>query len=175
MLAVGLCRWVPACIQLFFKGELSRDGAKAALLFECLKTQTPEALATSAATFADKWLPKHLNPDTHARLCAHQAQGDRVVVVSAAPDIWMHAVCNALSVECICTEMARNTKGQLQPGFKGRNCRGAEKENRIRAAFLLADFDQIVAYGNSSGDREMLQLADEAWFCKKNGQLIRLK
>jgi len=175
MLTKGLFRWVISCAKLLVTGEFSRDSAKSALLFACLKSQTPEALATSAAAFADQWLPQHLNPHTQARLQAHRAEGDRVVVVSAAPDIWMHAICQALGVECICTEMARDAAGYLQPTFKGRNCRGAEKVNRIRAVFSLNDFEEIIAYGNSSGDREMLELAHEAWFCKKNGQLIRLK
>jgi phosphoserine phosphatase len=42
----------------------------------------------------------------------------------------------------------------------GNNCRGAEKLSRLKE--LLGGWDgyQIYAYGNSAGDREMLQAAD---------------
>ena len=174
-LVKALLRWGIACVNLLFIGKFSRDTAKAALLFECLKSFSPERLARAADEFAQVWLPAHLNPTTLAQLQMHLAQGNRVVVVSAAPDVWLKAICQKLEVECICTEMARDTEGRLLPMFKGPNCRGPEKVRRVAERFALETFTSIVAYGNSAGDRAMLHRADEAWFCKKNGQLIRLK
>ncbi|HEU5146872.1 MAG TPA: haloacid dehalogenase-like hydrolase, partial [Chryseosolibacter sp.] len=46
----------------------------------------------------------------------------------------------------------------------GRNCYGDEKVCRIKEEFDLPSFERIIAYGDSSGDREMLQLANESHY-----------
>jgi len=44
--------------------------------------------------------------------------------------------------------------------FTGPNCRGMEKVNRLRAHFG-GDIRLAAAYGDTSGDRQMLQIAQE--------------
>jgi len=44
------------------------------------------------------------------------------------------------------------------------NCNGKEKVSRIKEAFNLADFETVYAYGDSSGDKEMLAIATHAHF-----------
>ena len=45
-----------------------------------------------------------------------------------------------------------------------RNCFGVEKVNRIRQEYDLSQWDFIYAYGDSRGDQEMLDLADERYY-----------
>ena len=54
--------------------------------------------------------------------------------------------------------------GLITGKIKGINCYGPEKESRIRAAYMLKDFDEILAYGDSEGDREMLALASKKFY-----------
>jgi phosphatidylglycerophosphatase C len=49
-------------------------------------------------------------------------------------------------------------------GLGGENCNGPEKVRRIDGALDRAGFARVWAYGDSSGDREMLALADEPSF-----------
>ena len=49
-------------------------------------------------------------------------------------------------------------------GLEGANCRGPEKVRRVRALVDLEVFDRVWAYGDSSGDRELLAIADEPSF-----------
>ena len=50
------------------------------------------------------------------------------------------------------------------PGaFAGPNCRGEEKVRRLRAAYG-DDVRLAAAYGDTSGDTEMLAIADEPGF-----------
>ena len=42
-----------------------------------------------------------------------------------------------------------------------KNCHDPEKVKRIRELYNLSDYKYIYAYGNSRGDHEMLDIADE--------------
>jgi phosphoserine phosphatase len=48
--------------------------------------------------------------------------------------------------------------------FRTPNCRGGEKVNRLKEHFDFSAIDYVYAYGNSRGDREMLELADEKFY-----------
>ena len=45
--------------------------------------------------------------------------------------------------------------------IKGKNCLGPQKVVRIKEKYDLSDFDEIFAYGDTSGDKEMLEIADK--------------
>ena len=46
----------------------------------------------------------------------------------------------------------------------GANCYGAEKVRRVREAYDTDAFERVIAYGDSRGDKEMLEFADEAHY-----------
>ncbi|MBP3840389.1 MAG: haloacid dehalogenase-like hydrolase, partial [Chryseobacterium sp.] len=48
--------------------------------------------------------------------------------------------------------------------FIGKNCNGPEKVKRIIEAVKGRKFDKTIAFGDTSGDREMLVWADESQF-----------
>ena len=48
--------------------------------------------------------------------------------------------------------------------FIGKNCNGPEKVKRIIETVNERKFDKIIAFGDTSGDREMLSWADESHF-----------
>lgn len=103
-----------------------------------------------------------LRPDTLARLRWHQRQGHRTVIVSASMGAYLRPLADRLGVDAVlCTDVTLDGDrytGVLDHG----NCRGREKARRLRAWMAergLSDAT-VWAYGNSRGDRELLQLAD---------------
>lgn len=107
-------------------------------------------------------LQRRLNPQALQRLRWHQDQGHRVILCSASPAFILQPLAAALGVELIATEVARRN-GILVPRLAGPNCKGPEKPRRL-AALLARDglaLDAVVleAYGDSVGDRELLQQA----------------
>ncbi|MCZ6166669.1 hypothetical protein O6B35_01880 [Campylobacter ureolyticus] len=46
----------------------------------------------------------------------------------------------------------------------GKNCYAKEKVRRIKETFDLSKFDKIIAYGDSRGDKEMIEFADEGYY-----------
>lgn len=53
---------------------------------------------------------------------------------------------------------------KLTGKFASQNCHCIEKVNRIKEIYDLDDYEYIYAYGDSSGDKELLALADESFY-----------
>ncbi len=48
--------------------------------------------------------------------------------------------------------------------IQGKNCNGREKVKRIKNEYDIESFDKIYAYGDSNGDKPMLEMADIKYF-----------
>lgn len=113
--------------------------------------------------YAAEVLPTVLRPNALERIDWHQRQGDVVVVVSASLDVYVDPWCKAIGVQCICTELeARN--GRLTGRYRQGDCSGHAKVRRIREQHDLSQYSVIYAYGDSSEDREMLELAHRKYY-----------
>ena len=104
-----------------------------------------------------------LRDDTVARLRRHRELGHTVIFASASLDPYLVPLGGSLGVDAVvCTVLERGADGRLTGRLVGANCRGAEKARRVRDWLLendLADAE-LWAYGDSSGDDELLALAD---------------
>ena len=67
----------------------------------------------------------------------------------------------------LCTTV-RYENGVFQGDLSTPICNYAEKARRIRAAFPLESFDQIIAWGNSEGDEAMFALSDWVYDFRKD-------
>lgn len=103
-------------------------------------------------------LQGQLRPEAMRRLLAHQQSGDRVLLCSASPRMLLQPLADALGVELLCTELHR-VDGRWQPRLDGANCKGGEKVRRLETHLGPLEGLRIEAYGDSRGDRELLQVA----------------
>lgn len=90
----------------------------------------------------------------------HKDQGHEVVVVSASLKNWLQPWCDKQDVQLLCTQFKENN-GKMKWEFNPANCHGPAKVDCIKSQYDLEQFDKIYAYGDSSGDTEMLAIADE--------------
>lgn len=105
-------------------------------------------------------IQKILRPKAMERIRWHQNNGDRVVVVSASLECLLRPWCTQNLLELIGTQL--EIKEDTVTGkLLSKNCYGLEKVNRIHQNFNLNDYETIYAYGDSRGDREMLEIAHE--------------
>lgn len=89
----------------------------------------------------------------------HRSEGHDVVIVSASLQSYLAPVGESLALDALlCTQLEADAQGLCTGRMIGGNCRGQEKANRL--ATWINDPDAIVwAYGDSSGDTEMLAMA----------------
>jgi phosphatidylglycerophosphatase C len=159
-LVVGAFRLSFKFLGLLFSGKWSNGAAKAEVLAVFLEGKTRSELQTFGEAFCQQKLPSMLRTELLNPLQRAQAAGERVVIVSASPDLWLEPFCRAMGFRLICTELSYESD-IFRGGFATPNCNGPEKARRILAAYDLRTFDSIVAYGNSSGDASMFDLANK--------------
>lgn len=132
--------------------------AKEKLLAAFFKGRKADSFQRIADEYSLTRIESIVRPQAMEKIRRHQARGDRVVVVSASMESWLKGWCGINRIELIATRLeVRN--GRLTGRFATKNCYGIEKVNRIKELYNLPDFSTIHAYGDSCGDREMLQLA----------------
>jgi phosphatidylglycerophosphatase C len=108
--------------------------------------------------FTEKKLPALIRPGALKAIEEYKKEGAVVAVVSASAENWVAPWCEKVGILCIATQLEIKN-GVVTGNLCGANCFGPEKVNRIKKQFLLSDYDHIIAYGDSSGDREMFGIA----------------
>ena len=86
-----------------------------------------------------------------------------VVIVTASPENYVRLWCEQNGLSCIGTRL-ETKDGFLTGKLNGKNCYGIEKVERILKYYNLSDYQEILAYGDSSGDLPMLNLAVRAFY-----------
>ncbi|MBF8455803.1 HAD-IB family hydrolase [Kaistella sp. G5-32] len=84
-------------------------------------------------------------------------------IVSASLDIWVKPFAEKLNIKLIATR-AEFENDIFTGNLIGRNCNGAEKLNRIKEEIGDKKYDKTIAFGDTSGDKEMLAWANEGQF-----------
>jgi len=143
-------------------GRADRDAAKTRLIARALKGRSYVDVAARGRIYARRVVDRGLRPEVLARLRWHQGAGHDVVIVSASLDAYLHEIARLLDVDAVlCTTLEVDRDGIVTGELAGGNCRGPEKAARI-AAHLDADRANVTlwAYGDSSGDEELLAMAD---------------
>lgn len=84
-------------------------------------------------------------------------------IVSASLDLWVQPFAEKFGMHLLATK-AEFVNGIFTGNFVGSNCNGAEKLSRIKEAISGKKFDKTIAFGDTSGDREMLDWANESHF-----------
>ena len=102
-----------------------------------------------------------IRPDAEARIRWHQAQGHRIIVVSASFEAYVTPVVSSLGIdEVIATRWEVDPETRVLTGrLDGLNVRSEAKVTLLEE-LLGGSCDLAYAYGNSSGDTAMLARAE---------------
>jgi HAD superfamily hydrolase (TIGR01490 family) len=117
----------------------------------------------------DKWgfefcavIDKMLCPKAVEALNSHKKNSDKIVIVSASIENWIRPWADKAGISMVlATKIETDEKGLITGRFLTKNCYGQEKVNRLLEAFPDMSNYRLVAYGDSRGDREMIEFADD--------------
>jgi phosphatidylglycerophosphatase C len=162
-LTTGLVLRAPRVLTATLRRD--RDALRALASEVALRGVTRAKLESHAADLAAQLIAGGLRDDTVARLRWHVEQGHRVVIVSASYVQYVEAVGAYLGVESILATMVDFDESDRCAGrILGANCRAEEKVRRLSAWMssigVTREVATIWAYGDSSGDRALLDFAD---------------
>lgn len=159
-------------LGLALAGRSERGLQKEQVLGRLLADRRLSDLEEAAEDFAEAAMATRLRQDVVARLHAHLVAGDPVVVVTASPELVITPIARRLGpVPVLGTRLEVDDHGRLTGRLLGANVCGVEKLSRLTD--WLADNGSTMrwAYGNSSGDRELLAAAAEPmWVGRRRGQ-----
>jgi HAD superfamily hydrolase (TIGR01490 family) len=160
---INMLKFVPYFI--LWKTKLMHNGTAKEHLFRIFfKGVDEKNFKAIAKNYSLTKLDSIMREDRMKLLNEHKNNGDRVVIVSASMQSWIQPWCDKNDIELLSTQLEFKD-GKFTGKFATPNCHGTEKENRIRELLHVQDYETIYAYGDSSGDTQMLAMADKpTWY-----------
>ena len=160
--ALGLVRLAPAVAT--YAHDRDRGRIKAASVREFLKGVPRAELEVEAGRFADRVWDRFMRPDALKVWNDWGQRGAHRVIVTASPETTVAPFARRLGADALLgTPLVFDADDRVTGAFASPNCRGEEKVRRLRAVYG-DDIRLAAAYGDTSGDAEMLAIADEAGF-----------
>lgn len=129
---------------------------------------------------------KGMNIDDFNALCTHFAEQNKhllrpagiekvrqaieeeqatVLIISASIDNWVRPFFDEIDkkIQVLGTQIETNG-GRLTGQFTTKNCYGQEKVNRLTALYPHREAYELIAFGDSRGDKELLDFADKGFY-----------
>lgn len=151
-------------VLVLYKLGLIPNGRAKEIIFSFfyknLKEKTFFELATA---FAHTRLPGMLRNRAEEKLLWHLGQGHTVIIITASVEHWIKPWADLKKIGLVGTRIEVKN-GMITGKFTGQNCFGKEKVARLKELIRPEDFSYIYAYGDSEGDKEFMQLADEKYW-----------
>jgi HAD superfamily hydrolase (TIGR01490 family) len=176
--------WLPfafgtAKAQLrYIQGKTSRVCVKQEMMRWSMVGARKEDIIRMAEEFADKEIRDGLRPGAWKALEQHRANGDEIVIASAAVCVIVDAIARRLNVpHWVSTEM-KWEDGRLAADFETENCYGPAKLTRVKSLFaqypeLKQNHTVITMYSDSYSDIEILRYSDKAVAVNADAKLKR--
>lgn len=142
---------------------IPNDKAKEKMITYFFKNWESDFFQKIADKYAIEKIDNIVRPKAIKKIKWHQEQGHKIVIVSASMENWLKKWCDNHNIDLIATRLEVQD-GKLTGKFATKNCYGIEKINRIKERYDLSKYDYIYAYGDSSGDKEMLNLAHKSYY-----------
>lgn len=113
--------------------------------------------------FCNDHIEQFVKTEAMEKLAWHQSRGDKIVIVSASLELYLKPWCENQNIDLICTKLC-SREGYFTGAYRGKDCTGLEKVCRIQQRYNLEEYGTVYAYGDTSEDMAMLDLADEKYY-----------
>jgi HAD superfamily hydrolase (TIGR01490 family) len=98
---------------------------------------------------------------------SHKEKNDKIVIISASIENWIKPWAEKTGIDMVLATKIETDKNNLLTGlFLTKNCYGQEKVNRFSELFPDRKDFEIIAYGDSRGDKELIKFADKGFYNK---------
>lgn len=157
--AIGMAKLSPYIVA-FSLGAITHTQIKERYLTYFFRGWKKSKLDQYGQAYAMNVLPLLIKPAALDRLNWHRSEGHRIIIVTASIGLWVSYWCEQLGVEIISSELAFEND-RVTGRLASLNCAGQEKVNRLKDLLDITAYEFIFAYGDSQGDLQMLNIADE--------------
>ena len=149
----------PAALKYLFDRDPGK--LKAAAVKRFLAGLPRDVLNEEAMEFATSAAPMLFRPDALRAWRRYRQDGARLMIVTASPENIVAPFARGLGADMLIgTRLIFDQDDRVQGGLLGDNCRGPVKVQRIKEV-LGEDTVLAAAYGDTDGDWEMLEMAEQ--------------
>ncbi|MDR0825300.1 MAG: HAD-IB family hydrolase [Prevotella sp.] len=103
-------------------------------------------------------------PEAIAKIRRHQQDGHAVIIASASVYNWIAPWAKSMNINAVIATRIEVKDGIITGKFHGANCHGQEKVERLMELYPDRDNYQLYAYGDSNGDKQLLEIADYPFY-----------
>lgn len=159
---VQFIRHIPLFVLLKLK-LADAEKVKKSFIGSILKGQNETKIKEKSRKFFEVNYPKIVRENAMDFIKNIDQNNTESLLVTASLDIWTQPFADAFKMELISTK-AEFKDGVFTGNFIGKNCNGKEKLERIKKEIADEKYDKIIAFGDTSGDRPMLNWANEGHY-----------
>jgi HAD superfamily hydrolase (TIGR01490 family) len=159
---LGFLLHAPWLLAMKFK-LMSNQSVKEKILKYFFSNENEEDFKDKCTAFHQQVLPGLFRSGALKEINKLKEGNTIVVIVSASPENWIRPWTEFINVELIASRLEVKN-GMITGKIVGKNCHGQEKVRRIKEKYVLTDYTDVYAYGDTSGDKDMLSLAKNAFY-----------
>lgn len=149
-------KFIPLFLLSKFK-LVNTEFVKQTFISSFLKGKPKEEINVLSQNYFNKRINSLIHPKALQYLKNIENTNDKYIV-TASLDIWVEPFANFFGFRLISTKA--EFKNQIFTGkFATPNCNGKEKVKRIVCEIQLSQFKEIYAFGDTKGDKYMLELS----------------
>ncbi len=149
----------------FLIGMIPRQKAKEKIITTFFKGIPIEKLHQQGNIFATTRLKELLRPDALKRIKWHIDQGHECILISASLDIYLRPWAEQMGFQHTLTSSLKvDANDNITGRLNGLNCWGPEKTRRLEEICGQRDQYILYAYGDSRGDKELLNTTDHPFY-----------
>lgn len=148
----------------YLLGNINRQQMKEDILTSFLKNASYKEVAEQGEQFATTILNQLIRPEGLKKIEWHKKQKHQCILISANLDLYLDPWGKSMGFTHVISSNCAVTNGVLSGKLEGKNCWGQEKVRRLEKTVGPLDQYRIFVYGDSRGDKELLEIADYAFF-----------
>ncbi|NDV96800.1 HAD-IB family hydrolase [Dysgonomonas sp. 521] len=163
-LIAGLLLLSPMLI-LFKLGFITNDKAKERLFSYFFSGKSETDFNAVCADYKNR-VGNILKPEAIEKLKYHQQEGHSVIIDSASIANWIAPWAESAGIDNVIGTRIEIIDGIITGKFVGKNCYGQEKVRRLLELYPDRESYRLYAYGDSNGDKPLLDIADYPFYRK---------
>lgn len=153
---------IPLFVLLKMK-LLEAEKVKKSFISGVLKGQSRTQIEKKSQEFFETYYPQIIRDNALDFIKNIDPEKTESYIVTASLDIWVQPFADHFKMKLLATQ-AEFKDHVFTGNFAAKNCNGPEKLHRIKEALAGKRYDKTIAFGDTAGDKEMMDWADESQF-----------
>lgn len=159
---ISFAKHIPLFILLKL-GLLDAEKVKKSFISSILKGQKKSKIEEKSQHFFEKYYPEIIRNNALDFIKNRDLANTESLLVTASLDIWVQPFADQFAMKLLATK-AEFVNDIFTGKFVEKNCNDQEKVLRITQEIEGKKFDKTIAFGDTSGDKPMLNWANESHF-----------